>query len=111
MARGSPVETQVLKKRLALVHPTVSCENFIYEEGPDLEQDEVRGSDSLRSHILLRAEHRCRLEEQERSNRETDEIGNHHRARYIYCSVQLCCCVAPVVSTHHILWLETRVRQ
>lgn len=45
--------TQVLKKRLALVSPTVSCGNFIYEEGPDLEQEEVRGSDSLGSHVLL----------------------------------------------------------
>ncbi len=39
--RPQPDRPQVLKKRLAVVSPTVSCGNFIYEEGPDLDPDEV----------------------------------------------------------------------
>lgn len=43
---------QVLKKRLALVSPTVSCDNFIYEEGPDLEADEAAESAAHRPTML-----------------------------------------------------------
>lgn len=35
------VVQQVLKKRLALISPTVVSESFMYEEGDDLEPDEV----------------------------------------------------------------------
>jgi hypothetical protein len=31
----------VLKKEMAFSHPTVMCENFLYEEGDDLDEDEV----------------------------------------------------------------------
>ena len=36
------VVKDVLKKRLALLAPTVVAGNFMYEEGDDLEPDEVR---------------------------------------------------------------------
>ena len=32
---------RVLKKEMAFAHPTVMCDNFLYEEGDDLEEDEV----------------------------------------------------------------------
>lgn len=32
---------RVLKKEMAFSHPTVMCENFLYEEGDDLDEDEV----------------------------------------------------------------------
>lgn len=32
---------RVLKKEMAFSRPTVMCENFLYEEGDDLEEDEV----------------------------------------------------------------------
>lgn len=37
------VASQVLKGRLALIAPSVSCGEFIYEEGEGLEEDEVNG--------------------------------------------------------------------
>mmetsp|Transcript_10416 Transcript_10416/g.31372 ORF Transcript_10416/g.31372 Transcript_10416/m.31372 type:complete len:722 (+) Transcript_10416:235-2400(+) len=43
---------QVLKKRLALLSPTVSCGNFIYEEGPDLDPDEAAESAAHRTTAL-----------------------------------------------------------
>jgi hypothetical protein len=32
---------RVLKKDMAFSHPTVMCDNFLYEEGDDLDEDEV----------------------------------------------------------------------
>ena len=41
------VALQVLKKRLAMNEPTVMCGNFSYEEGADLEEDEVEANQKL----------------------------------------------------------------
>ena len=40
-------DLQVLKKRLAMNEPTVMCGNFSYEEGADLEEDEVEANQKL----------------------------------------------------------------
>ncbi len=32
---------QVVRKKLAVAQPTVMCEGFMYEEGPDLDEDEA----------------------------------------------------------------------
>lgn len=39
---------KVLKKRLALVSPTLVADAFMYEEGPDLEPDEAAESAAFR---------------------------------------------------------------
>ena len=35
--------SKVVRKKLAVAQPTVMCEAFMYEEGPDLDEDEVEG--------------------------------------------------------------------
>lgn len=45
--RGRFLSAQVLKKRLAMNEPTVMCDGFAYEEGADLEPDEVAANQKL----------------------------------------------------------------